>query len=66
MKRVIVKAFTAHSLALTMEANKFLLNEFGRRLPSLQSVNPDQKLVIEESQAILNQLLGSAEKSKCM
>jgi hypothetical protein len=65
MKRVIVKAFTAHALTLTVEANKFLADELNARLPSLQGAKPDTKTSLEEAQTLLNQLLGSAEKSKC-
>lgn len=65
MKRVVVKAFTAHSLTLAVDANKFLLEKLNERLPSLQADSVDQKLVNEEVQQFLNVLLGSADKSKC-
>lgn len=64
MKRAVIKAFSAHALTLTVEANKFLLEELTRRIPALGGANVDGNAGLEEAQVLLNQLLGSADKSK--
>jgi len=66
MKRVIVKAFAAHSLTLTVEASRFLLAQLEERVDSLQSPDVEPQQQQEDAIAFLNQLLASSDKSKCM
>lgn len=64
MKRVIVKAFTAHSLTLTVDATKFLVEELDKRLASSEGGVRGSKVSQSDAQEFLNQLLASADKSK--
>lgn len=64
MKRAIVRAFSSHSLTLTVDATKFLVQDLERRIPALKGDSGDSKVSTEEAQEFLNQLLVSADKSK--
>lgn len=64
MKRIMVRAFSSHSLTLTVDATKFLVTDLEHRIPALKSGSGDIKSATEEAQEFLNQLLVSADKSK--